>query len=283
MNIKRSQNFFWKKFFFTKWSTWLILLLHLVIVGFLLFKIEKDGWFLGKQWIEREEKIGPVKKAFGGYFNPKISSVNGFFACVFPNLIFLPIIIWTFFFSPLSWLFWKQFDEVGQKTQTDGTDALFILFETPISRKKIFRRKMTFLTTFFSVLYLTLFSLPLSLLLWKTGYFSNFTWWQIFLFQVFNFLIIPLLLFVPLVVLSFSLASLNSVWYIIFKWFGRLSLIFISLLSVSGGALQWGKDFFNWLRQNWLLTTLTIVGMVIYLALFALSLAYREYQKKDLE
>ena len=183
---------------------------------------------------------------------------------------------------------------MGQKTQTDGTDLFFISTEIPTSRKRIFWRKVVFLTSFFLALHLILFALPLSLLLWKTDYFSNFTGLQTFLFLVCNFLTLPLLLFVPLVVFLFSLASLNSVWYTILKWFGRLSVIFIGLLWIlvyqalqhGGGIgekiLQWSKDFSNWLSQNYLLTTLTIMGIVVFLALFTLPWAYRDYKNKDL-
>jgi hypothetical protein len=92
----------------------------------------------------------------------------------------------------------------------------------------------------------------------------------------------------------FSLASLGSVWYTILKWFGRLSVILIMLLGIlvfqalyqGGGVgkkiLEWGENFFKWLSQNYLLTTLTIMGVVIFLALFTLSLAYKDFQKKDL-
>jgi hypothetical protein len=146
---------------------------------------------------------------------------------------------------------------VGQKTQEDGTDLFFLSTEIPTSRKQIFWGKVAFLTSFFSVLHLVLFALPLSLLLWKSSYFSNFTGLQAFLFLAWNFLITPLLFLVPLVVLLFSLASLKSVWYTILKWFGRLSVIFIMLLgflvfqALSGGGgvgekiLQWGRDFSN--------------------------------------
>jgi hypothetical protein len=256
---------------------------------------KEGGWFLGMQQVEYVEKRGSFNFEGSGSINPKISNVNDFFACVFPNLIFLPTLIWTFTFSPISWIFWGQFDEVGQKTQTDGTDVFFLSTEVPTSRKRIFWRKVAFLTSFFSVLHLLLFALPLSLLLWKANYFSNFTGLQTFLFLTWNFLITPLLFIVPLVAFLLSLASLNSVWYTFLKWFGRLSAIFIALLGLTvyqalshGGGigekiLQWSKDFFQWLSQNYLLTTLTIMGAVILLALFTLSLAYRDYQKKDLQ
>ena len=284
-----SQKYFWKRAF-AKNSTWIILFLHLAFVGLLLATIKKD-WFFGMQ---REI----VERSDGHSWNipimPKISNVNSFFSIVFPNLIFLPILIWTYVFSPLSWLFWGQFDEVGQKTQTDGTDLFFLSTEIPTSRKQIFWRKVSFLVSFFSVLHLLLFALPLSLLLWKVNYFSNFTGLQTFLFLSFSFLIIPLLLFIPLVILLFSLASLNSFWYTLLKWFGRLSVIFIMLLGLlvlqtlrHGGGLgekilQWSGDFSNWLSQNYLLTTLVIIGTVIFLTLLTLPLAYRDYQKKDL-
>jgi len=140
-----------------------------------------------------------------------------------------------------------------------------------------------------------LFAFPLTLLLWKANYFSNFTGLQTLLFLGWNFLITPLFLLVPLIVFLFALASLKSVWFAFLKWFGRLSVIFIMLLAFAvyqalhhGGGigqkiLQGGKDFSNWLSQNYLLTTLTIIGVVICLAVFTFTLAYRDYQKKDLD
>jgi hypothetical protein len=49
------------------------------------------------------EKIGE-KGGYGyvKYINPKISSVNDFFAVVFPNFVFFPFLVWTYVFSPLS-------------------------------------------------------------------------------------------------------------------------------------------------------------------------------------
>jgi hypothetical protein len=79
------------------------------------------------------------------------------------------------------------------------------------------------------------------------------------------------------------------------KWFGRLSIIFFALLGFlvlqalyhGGGIgkkiLEWGEEFFKWLSQNYLLTTLTIMGVVICLAAFTLFLAYKDFQKKDLQ
>jgi hypothetical protein len=70
-----------------------------------------------------------------------------------------------------------------------------------------------------------------------------------------NLLVIPLLFFLPLTILLFSLASLKSKWYEILKWFGRLSLILIpllymTLLGVSERGIgkklaEWGKVIFE--------------------------------------
>jgi len=298
MNIRHSWNYFWKKVS-KKWTTWIVLFLHLaIIVSFFTIIILSTGeskWFLGTQRVEINETVGGRVEGCVKWINPKIGSTNDFFSVVFPNLIFLPILLWTYVFSPISWIFWEQFDDIGKKTQTDGTDLFFLSIEIPTSRKQIFWRKVAFLTSFFLVLHLIFFALPLSFLLWKANYFSNFTGLQTFLFLAWNFLITPLFLLTPLVVFLFSLASLNSVWYTILKWFGRLSVIFIMLvgfavlqtLQYGGGMgekiLQWGRDFSNWLSQNYLLTTLTIMGVVICLAAFTLSLAYKDFQKKDLQ
>lgn len=292
MNTRHSWNYFLKRTF-SKKSTWIILILHIFVLSFFFLTFDKKNeWFLGRQWVE-VGKRGTLE-FYAGYTNPTIKNVNDFFACVFPNLIVLPLVVWTFFISPISWIFWGQFDEVGQKIQTDGTDLFFLSTEIPTSRKQIFWGKVTFLTSLLIGLYLILFALPLSLLLWRTNYFNNFTGLHTFLFLAWNFLVTPLLLFAPLVVLLFSLASLNSVWYTFLKWFGRLSIIFISLLGIlvfqalyqGGGAgkkiLEWGKEFFKWLSKNHLLTTLTIMGIVIFLTVLTLSLAYKKFQKKDL-
>ena len=66
-----------------------------------------------------------------------------------------------------------------------------------------------------------------------------------------------------------------------------LGLLVFQTLHHGGGIgekiLQRGKDFSNWLKKNYLLTTLTIMGVVICLAAFTLSLAYKDFQKKDLQ
>lgn len=277
----------------------LISILWLVIVFFFFVTIGKF-WPLGRQSVEVEIKYeeerrrnGPIPNRYKS-IDPKINNTNDFFACVFPNLIVFSFIFWTWVFSPISFLFYWQIDDFGQEMQSDGTDLFFLSTEIPTNRKLIFKRKVIFLTKFFLFLHLILFALPISLLQWKAGYFSNFTGLQTFLFLACSLIIIPLLFFVPLVILLFSLASLKSVWYDILKWFGRLSLILFVLLGsliyygfyhggkVGKKILEWGKSFSNWLGQHYLLTTLTILGVIIFLALFTLSLAYRDFQKKDL-
>jgi hypothetical protein len=91
----------------------------------------------------------------------------------------------------------------------------------------------------------------------------------------------------------FALASLKSVWFIILKWFGRLSILLFFLLSNTiwkalsrGGGIarkivEWGNNLLTWLRQNYFLVTLTIIGLVIVLAAFTLLFAYKKYLKKD--
>jgi hypothetical protein len=42
-----------------------------------------------------------------------------------------------------------------------------------------------------------------------------------------------------------------------------------------------GREFYKWLSQNYFLITLTIMGAVIGLAWFTLTLAYKDFQRKD--
>lgn len=282
--ILKSRGYFFKKIF-RKPKTWIIIMLWLVVLFFLFLVLKKEGgWFFNmeKEFVEQTSGLPP---SFRTVFKT-IKNINDFFACVFPNLIFLPILLWSFFFAPLSWIFWGEIEETGQKTQEDGTDLFFLSTEIPTSRSQIFWSKVVFLTSFFLSLHLILFALPLSLLLWKVGYFSNFTGLQTFLFLGWNFLATPLLLFAPLVIFLLSLASLKSVWYTILKWFGRLSVIFLIFQTFcfrGEAGKKWGEDFFKWISQNYLLTTLTIMGLVIGLSAFTLLLAYKKYLKRDLK
>lgn len=99
----KAKNYYLKKIF-TKKTTWIVLLLFFIIIGFLFFITKRSlrqkpedlviseggGWFFGRQLAEYEGKKGQINFKCSGYIDPKISNVNDFFACVFPNLISLP-------------------------------------------------------------------------------------------------------------------------------------------------------------------------------------------------
>jgi hypothetical protein len=276
LNLKRSWKYYLKRLFFREKIAWVILIFHISVFVCLFLKV-KEEWFFGMQ---REIIRGPN----GGHdipVNPTIKSINDFFACVLPNLVFFPIFFWNFAISPISWLFWWSTEEVTQKSQKDGTDAFFIVLELSTSRRQIFWGKMFFLVSSLVSLYLIAFALPFSLLLWKLSYFSNFTWIQLFLFQFWNFLITPLFFFLPLVVLLFSLASLNSIWYFFAKWFIRLSLLTVAFFTTFDFQL-WNPKVFNYFLNHPSLTVLIILGVINLLALLATQLAYKNFQKRDL-
>lgn len=285
MILVKSWSHFFKRFFCRK-KTWIFLVLWLIIVFFLFFNTKR--WFFNTRiyFIRDSAGLGHDVVVFG----PTITSVNDFFACILPNLIWLPLLVWTFVFLPLSWLFWGLIDELAQKTEKDGTDLFFLSTEIPTSRKQIFYGKVSFLTSSLIGLHLILFALPLSLLLWKLNWFSNFTGMQTLLFLGWSFLITPLFLLFPLIVLLFSLDSLRSAWYTTLKLFGRFSIIiyyFFILLTDQKGelskkVLEQFKKLKEWQENHYLLTSLTIIGIIIALSSLTLNLAYKKYQKKDL-
>jgi len=275
MNILHSWNYFLKRVF-AKWGTWLILFLHLLAAGLFIVAFKKES-------------------------SPTITTANDFFGAVFWILIVLPLVFLVYTFSPLSWLPWLWIDDLAQKTQKDGTDLFFLTTEVPTNRKQIFWRKVVFTISALFVVYFIAIALPLVVLLWKINYFSNFTGLQTFLFLTCNFLVIPLLFFVPLFVFLFALASLKSVWYTIFKWISRLSFLLIILLVLIVGQVFWdikggrkveegigtkiiklALDLWGWLKQNYLFLVTTIIGIIIALAALTLFLAYKKFQEEDL-
>ena len=276
IDLLRPWNYFLKKFF-CKSKTWLIILFHLVFVG--LFFLSTKVWFLGMQ----RETISSLK------VNPTIQNANDFFGCVLPNLIIFPLLTLTFIISPLSWLLWELIEGIMKKTQKDGTDLFFLSTEIPTSRQQIFWRKIFSLVALLFPLHLLFFSLPLYLLLLKTSYFANFTSVQIILFLGWNFLITTLFFLAPLIIFLAFLASLNSVWYIILKILMQFSLLFYYLLYFLGGLgekiLKLINSFLIWQedQDHYFLTTLTIIGIVIALALITARLARKNFQNKDLK
>lgn len=264
---------------------WIFLLSHLAIISLIFYfciKYDVKNWFLGRQEVE---VIGGPGEISGKWdVNPTIRNVNDFFACVFPNLLVLPLIVWTVFVSPISFFLRWKIKEIAQKTQKDGTDSFFLVNEFPTSRKQIFWGKIFFLVSSLVGLYLVIFALPLSLLLWKTNYLVNFTGIQTFLFLAWNFLITPIFFFAPLVIFFSSAASINFFWYIILQIIPNLCLSFFIYQGVWG---RWDKHtiykkFSEWLSQHYLLAILLIAGGIISLSLFTACLAQKKFQRKDL-
>ena len=245
MNIRHSWNYFWKKAS-KKWTTWIVLFLHLAIIisifTIIILSTGESKWFLGTQKVEMNETVGGRIEGCVKWINPKIGSANDFFSVVFPNLIFLPILLWTYVFSPISWIFWGQFDDIGKKTQTDGTDLFFLSTEIPTSRKQIFWRKVAFLTSFFLVLHLIFFALPLSFLLWKANYFSNFTGLQTFLGLEFsNYSSFSLDSFSSFLVLS-GLLKFGLIYYFEMVWPLVYHFHYAGGICRSSNSSIWGRN-----------------------------------------
>ena len=253
---------------FNKISTWIVLLLHLLFVGWFFF-------ILGKFSLETPNET------------------NDLMRLIFWALMIFPTLALTIFFSPLSYLFWGWIDDIASETEKDGTDLFFLSTAVPTSRKKIFWNKVSFLTSSLTIIYSLLFALPYSLLLWKSEYFSSFTSsLQIGLFLGWNFLITPLLFIAPLVIFLLALASQESIWYPILKWFCRLLPIITGLILVpiarflfkgeDSKIAQVAKDVWLWLDDHYTLVISVIIGGLILLAFLTVQLAYKKFQEKDL-
>ncbi|WNE40260.1 MAG: hypothetical protein GBAus27B_000327 [Mycoplasmataceae bacterium] len=197
---------------------------------------------------------------------------------------------WFFFPNLLSWVLWWRFDDIGQETQTDGTDLFLLSTETPTNRKKIFLGKAFFLTSFLIGLHL-IYALLEMTLSWKLGVFDAYSGINAFLFMIGNFLVAPLFFFLPSFIFLFSLASLKSIWYTILRWLGTayiISSVIINLLLLAiwgkEAVGEWGEKvskFWNNLGSNYLYI-LAIIGLVFFLSLITFRLAYKDYQEKDL-
>jgi len=271
MTIGHSWSYYLKRIF-SKVSTWIILFLHLGIIGFFFWTTKEAG---GNAVI--------------------INTNNDLFREIFWGHLLIPFLAWTTIVMPISWLFWWTIDDIGQETQTDGTDLFFLSTQASTSREQVFWGKVISLVSLSTILYLLLYALPFTIFLWKIDSFALFTNLQIFSYLTISFLAIPFLFFLPLVIFFFSLCSLKSVWYFILKWLLRILIIINILVGylIARAFLQgreqgwriinWFVDLLLWLDQNYLLVISVIVGVIFLLACLTLPLAYKKFQEEDLD
>ena len=271
MKIGHSWSYFLKRIF-SKVSTWIILFLHLGIIGFFF-------------WTTKE----------GRGIRTIINTSNDLFREVFWWQLFIPFLAWTSIVMPISWLFWWTIDDIGQEAQVDGTDLFFLSTQVPTSREQVFWGKVISLSCLSTILYLLLYTLPCTIFLWKNDFFALLSDSQTFSYLTISFLAIPFLFFLTLVIFLFSLCSLKSVWYAVLKWLIRLFIIIGFLVGYlvyqaiwRGGEwglriIDWLKDLLLWLDQNYLLVISVIIGVIFLLACLTLPLAYKKFREEDLD